>query len=499
MGVLGICLGLATISLLLPYTLSGDEWCWLIWGRDVGRLTLDTTACTVWKPLPVLFTTVISLAGDAAPMLWLLLVRTSWLVAMVLAYRVGTRLGGRPAGILAALGLLLIPDPNADWISYVRHGSTEPLIVALILAAVDRHLADSRLQALVLGCLAALARPEAWVVVLAYGATLWGTQTVRRVAIVAIVAVAPLLWLSGGPVGGRGAVSAAQRSSQTGPWQPHPATPAQGSGRPPTRHTEASRADAESTARPSARERLSAGLYVIEAAAQAVVLPIALLALVAVVRAFRALRRNGGQTDRVIAFLGAGVVGWIFIQVAGGLIGFPVTARFLIGPAAVISVLGAVGLVQTARRLSGKARTGVIAASAVVIVGFAVPRVQAIPPHLEGADATGPWPAVIRALAGAKAQGVLDRCGGTIYAVNTGGKRAREIPWRLDIPTRAVHRVPVAGTSAIERGIVVIRGGGYVLAEPTVGPANPRKRRTSRQLVGVGKWSAYEVGCQVAR
>ncbi|HEX6656254.1 MAG TPA: hypothetical protein VF153_08595, partial [Candidatus Limnocylindria bacterium] len=338
-------MGIAGISLLLPHTLSGDEWCWLVWGRDVGRLALDTTACTVWKPLPVLFTTVISQTGDAAPMLWLLLVRTSWLLALVLAYRVGTRLAGRPAGIVAAFGLLLIPDPNADWISYVRHGSTEPLIVALVLGAVDRHLAGKRLQALGLASLAALARPEAWVVVLAYGTTLWWRHSVRRVAIVAIVAVVPLLWLGGGLLGGRGAVSAAQRSSQTASWQPNPVTTARAPGRPATRHggrpaaRQTAPKRAGSTATPTAGERLSAGLYVIETAALAVVTPIALLALVAVVRAFAALRRNGGQSDRVIAFLGASVAGWIAVQAAGGLLGFPVTARFLIGPAALISVL----------------------------------------------------------------------------------------------------------------------------------------------------------------
>jgi len=498
--VAALCLALGGLSLLLPYTLSGDEWCWLIWGREVGRLALDTTACTVWKPLPVLFTTVISPAGDAAPMLWLLLVRTSWLLALVLAYRVGTRLGGRPAGLVAALGLLLIPNPNADWISYFRHGSSEPLIVALILAAVDRHLAAHRLQALGLAGLAALGRPEAWVIVLAYGVLVWRTDPGRRLATVAVVAAVPLVWLGGGLWGGRGPLSAGHKPPVTVANRPERAG-APRAARPRTYSDKRPVAPGVGSARQPRGLRyvaawpLFAGLAVAVTASQLVVLPIALLALAALIRAVLGLRRNGRSTDRVTAFLGAGVVGWIAVQVTAAVLGFPVTPRFLFGPAAVISVLGAIGLVETDRALRGKVRVGVTVGLVALIVAFAIPRVQALPAHLEGADARGDWPSVIAALRRAKGQGVLRRCGNTIYAVDIRGKRAREIAWRLDLPMRAVHRVP-SGARVIKPAVVVTEEGGYAITDTAGAPVGVDGRRGWQRLASAGKWLVYAVGCR---
>ncbi|MFL5820367.1 MAG: hypothetical protein ACJ76S_06755 [Solirubrobacteraceae bacterium] len=498
LGVVAVCLALGCVSLLLPYTLSGDEWCWLIWGRGVGRLALDTTGCTVWKPLPVLFTTVISQAGDAAPMLWLALVRTSWLLALVLAYRVGTRLAGRPAGLVAALGLLLIPNPNADWISYFRHASSEPLIVALILAAVDRHLAAHRLQALGLGCLAALGRPEAWVIVLAYGALVWRTDPGRRLATVAVVAVVPLLWLGGGLWGGRGPLSAGHKPAVTAANAPQrAAAPRAARSRKHADERPVAPGGGSTHKPPGLRSiaawPLFAGLAVAFTASQLVVLPIALLALAALIRAVLAVRRNGRGTDRVTAFLGAGVLGWIAVQVAAAVVGFPVTPRFLFGPAAVISVLGAVGLVEMARALRGKVRVGVTVALVALIVAFAIPRARALPAHLEGADAWGDWPSVISALRRAQAQGVLRRCGGTIYAVGVRGKQAREIAWRLDLPMRAIHRLP-AGVPGIKRAVVVT--GDYAITNPAGAPVGVDARRGWRQLASAGKWSVFAVGCR---
>lgn len=491
------CLALGASSLLLPYTLSGDEWCWLTWGRDVGRLALDTTSCTVWKPLPVLFTTPIAQTGDAAPMLWLLLVRTSWLLALVLAYRIGTRLGGRLAGVLAAVGLLLIPNPSADWLSYVRHGSSEPLIVAAILAAVDRHLARHRLQALGLACLAALGRPEAWIVVVAYGAVLWRAQAGRRLAIAALVATVPLLWLGGGAWGGRGPLSASRDAPVTTSGPPGraashgsaPSTPA--GGRPSA--GEAGSAGEPPRSRPAVRARLFAGLAVVVTSAFLVVLPIALLALAALVRALMAVRRNGSEADAVTAFLGVAALGWIAVQVIAGFLGFPVTSRFLVAPAAVICVLAGVGLAQTTRALRGGQRWVATAVLVAVIAAFAVPRVEALPAHLEGADTRGAWPSVIATLKRAKAQGVLRRCGNVIHAVDVGGKRLREIPWRLDVPSRAVRRAAAAVATPPPRGILVVQGHSYVIRH-SGGSSNGRV--TSRQLAEAGKWSVYEVRCR---
>ena len=102
------CLGLAALSLLGPSNPTYDPWAWIIWGREITHLDLNTVSGPSWKPLPVLFTTVFSLFGDdAAPNLWLVIARAGGLLAIAMAYRLGARLGGWPAGVIAALALLL--------------------------------------------------------------------------------------------------------------------------------------------------------------------------------------------------------------------------------------------------------------------------------------------------------------------------------------------------------------------------------------------------------
>src|SRR4051794_8353285 len=93
------CLGLAALSLLGPAVPTYDPWAWIIWGREITHLDLNTVSGPTWKPLPILFTTPFALLGDAAaPGLWLLIARAGGLLAIAMAYRLGSRLGGRAAG-----------------------------------------------------------------------------------------------------------------------------------------------------------------------------------------------------------------------------------------------------------------------------------------------------------------------------------------------------------------------------------------------------------------
>src|SRR3954451_17471851 len=100
------CLGLAALSLLGPAMPTYDPWAWIIWGREITHLDLNTVSGPSWKPLPILFTTPFALLGDAAaPGLWLLIARAGGLLAIAMAYRLGSRLGGRAAGLIAAAAL----------------------------------------------------------------------------------------------------------------------------------------------------------------------------------------------------------------------------------------------------------------------------------------------------------------------------------------------------------------------------------------------------------
>src|SRR3954468_19102194 len=90
--VLG-CLALAALSLTLPSVPTYDPWAWIIWGREVAHLDLVTRTGPSWKPLPVIFTTPFSLAGDdGAPLLWLTVARAGGVLAFAMAYRLGSRL-----------------------------------------------------------------------------------------------------------------------------------------------------------------------------------------------------------------------------------------------------------------------------------------------------------------------------------------------------------------------------------------------------------------------
>ncbi len=102
-------LALAALSLARPWALAFDPWAWVVWGRETGRLALDTSSGPSWKPFPVIFTTPLTLFGDAAPALWLVIARAGGLLALVGAFALATRLGGRWAGIAAAAVMALSP------------------------------------------------------------------------------------------------------------------------------------------------------------------------------------------------------------------------------------------------------------------------------------------------------------------------------------------------------------------------------------------------------
>ena len=128
----------AGLSLLLPSAPTYDPWAWIIWGREITQLDLDTVYGPSWKPLPVIFTTVFAPLGDAAPLLWVL--------------------------------------------------------VALVLWAGDRHLDGRHRQALVLGFAAALLRPEVWPFLGAYGVWLWLRDRPARPLVAGLAVLVPALW-----------------------------------------------------------------------------------------------------------------------------------------------------------------------------------------------------------------------------------------------------------------------------------------------------------------
>jgi hypothetical protein len=216
---LATCVLLAAGSLLLPHTLAYDPWAWMVWGREVVHGSLDTATGPSWKPLPVMLDSVFSLAGGAAPDLWLATARASTLAAMVFAYRVGTRAAGAPAGVLGAGWIVLAGgnDFGAGLPRFFALGWSEGPLAALALAAVDSHLRGRPRAALLCALGAALIRVEAWPYIALYAVWLWRAEPQHRRLVAGSLLAVPLLWF-GPELWGSGRVfRAGERARLDGP------------------------------------------------------------------------------------------------------------------------------------------------------------------------------------------------------------------------------------------------------------------------------------------
>jgi hypothetical protein len=219
-----VALAVGALSLLYPSTPTYDPWAWIIWGREIAHLDLQTTGGPSWKPFPVLFTTVFSLFGDAAPDLWLVVARGGAVLAVLLAFRLAWRLtGGRDvpvaaatAGVVGAVALII----SSQFVRTMALGNSEGLMVAFTLWGVERHLDGRYRQAFVLAFLASLLRPEIWPFLGLYGA--WLVLIDRRALwlVASGLALTLALWFLPEYWGSGNFMRAADRAKQPNPNSP---------------------------------------------------------------------------------------------------------------------------------------------------------------------------------------------------------------------------------------------------------------------------------------
>ena len=364
---IGIC-ALSAVSLLAHFQPLYDAWAWLVWGRELTGLDLDTSAGPSWKPLPVLVTAVFAPGGGAAPELWLFTARAGALAAVALAWKLAARLAlpaavvaqvdprtlrlaRAGAGLLAATGLVLLSDPFTSWPRQVVGGLSEPLLVALVLGAADRALGGRDGQALALGFAAALLRPEAWPLLAAYMVWTWRRHPAMRAWVGGVAVALPVLWLVPDLLGSGDPLTGARR----------------------------------------AREGTGSAIHEgFEAIGRAFELALAALwagAAVAVAAAWR-------NRERAILVIAGGAAAWIAVVALLAAAGYAGLPRFAAPPAAVVCVLGAVGIVRLGtgalgREPADRGRLALVATLAL-LAGLAVQgafRAGEIPGELDRADA----------------------------------------------------------------------------------------------------------------
>jgi hypothetical protein len=401
----GACLALAALSLLAPSAPTYDPWAWLVWGRQVAELRLDTVNGPSWKPLPVLVTTPLALAGDAAPALWLVVARAGALAAVALAFVLARRLAGPAAGLAAAAGLAVAP-----W--FVRNawlGNSEGLLVALALGAALAHAQRRRALAFALGAGVGLLRPEAWPFVGLYA--LWlAREDRRRLPWLALGLVGlGLLWLGPEEWGSGRALRSSERAERPLSYSPAFAD------------------------RPL--------LAVLDNAAE--MLPVAALAGLALAALLVLVRRAPPGAAGLALGVGTAGLAWAVLVGVMSEAGFSGNTRYLVLPAAAGLVVGAAGLawVLAAVLPARLRRAGPVRALGAVLLAaaFTAASLAALPgvarraeqqsrlvPELAGAVASAGGPARLRA------------CGRVV----TSRFFVPAVAWRLGLPLREVGHVP---------------------------------------------------------
>lgn len=461
-GALAGCAALATGSLLLDLTPGFDAWGWLVWGREVGELSLDTGGGPSWKPLPVMLTAPLTLAGEAAPELWLLIIRFAWLLSALLAGLLAARLSagsGRvafAAGALAAVAVIAIDDSFTPWLRQGLTGLSEPLLAAATLGAALAWVEGRRRTALGLLIAASLLRPEAWLLALLVATQ--APRTSRWLLTMAAGAVAiAAVWFLPDLAGSGSPLTGAERARE-------------GSGFPPVEALE-------------------------------VLLRLALMPLAVLWPGVALALRSSGPAASAAA--GAHPVGgevllarrrqlaaaagiWtaqVAVLAALGYAGLP---RFLLPAALVVCALGAVGLLELPRKRGPSVRPALLAAVALLAAGQLVWRGADLVGDARGTGERAAREAEILSLAAPLSRDArADDC--AVFLLGD-YLHATALAWQLERPLEAVRPLPQR-TAPPRTSAAILEAGD---------PEDERIAGFGRAVADADGWKLVDLGCLVA-
>jgi hypothetical protein len=335
-----VAAALAALSLVVVAPApSYDPWMWLLWGREVAEGGLDTRDGPAFKPLPVAVCALLAPLGQAAPVVWVLLVRTCALLAVWLAWRLGRRLaGGAPlAGATAALGVLLC----GRLLALSAAGAETALVLAAGLGAVEAWAAGRPRVAAACALACGLLRVEAWPFLVVFGAFVWRRRPEQRTAVALAAVLLPAAWLVPEWLGSGDLLRSGARARVPNPGQP---------------------ALAAVPAFASLREAVKLPLW-----------PLWLGVAALVGTSIRGAPRTARPALSVV---GAGAA-WLLVVAAMAQLGFSGEPRYALPGAALLAVAGAAGLGLAAQR-PGRARLVAVGAAMLLAVPVAL-RVTDLP------------------------------------------------------------------------------------------------------------------------
>jgi hypothetical protein len=282
-----------------------DPYGWLDWGYQTLRGSLNLGGAPSWKPFTYIFNVPYALFGHYALYLWMETAVAVSLSGAVFGGRIAYRLTGadrqhRWAAIIAAVFAGAAVLGIQDYFHYVMSAQSDSMLVSFCLAAIDSYLSGRLRWAWWLGVVAGLGRPEVWPFLAVFGIWIFFKRPSLRWMVYAGAVVTVFLWF-GVPTITNGRPNIAGQLALKSPRQLH------------------------SNKVVGTIDRFTSLDH----------LPLELGALVLVGLAL--LRRN-----RTVLILVAMAVGWVIVEIAFVLHGFPGVPRYLFEPGALMAVLAGV-------------------------------------------------------------------------------------------------------------------------------------------------------------